>query len=145
MTEEKKVAEVVKPDDYLTITLGKESKELYMSAGLMSLIAGMIGEFEDFSVIYLDPVLRERVLIEVLVERDPRGVPVEPTGALTLMAFDLSTSEGEKIARWVGEHTVNFFMTSARNLQESVGKQEQVFLNLAESLAGMNNLLQEKP
>ncbi len=146
MTEEKtEETTIEKPTDHIVVEIAGKEKTIFMSAGLISIVATMVGEFEDFSAVYLDPILQERALVEVLVDRDDRGVPVEKTSGLTLMAFPMTTSEADRLKKWIGGHTVNFFMSGAKNLQEGMGKQEKVFLDLLQSLAGMNASLQETP
>lgn len=136
---------VQKPDDRITIMVNGVGRELFMSAGMIRKIAMIAGEYEDFSVVYLDALAQERCMIELLVERDERGKPKEDTKDLTLMAFEMSTHDADSLAKWIGDHIVNFFISGAMSMKNSVEAQQKVFQTLTQSLTGMSNSIQMKP
>lgn len=145
MSEEQEKVNITKPDDRITVKVNGEDKELLMSAGMLRELSKLIGEYEDVSVVYVDAGVQERCLLTLMVDRNERGQPTEPISELTLFMFDMSTEDADKIAKWVGDHVVNFIITGASNMKESVQVQEKMFQNLAQSLSGMNNSIQSAP
>jgi len=139
-----KEVNIVVPDDTIKVNVNGADREIFMSAGLMQKIAMIAEAHDDFSLIYMDPLIQERCFIEVLVERDNRGVPIEDTSELSMMAFEMNMSDSNKLSKWIGDHAVNFFVSGARNMKNSVQAQQEVFENLTQSLIGTNASTQTK-
>jgi hypothetical protein len=140
MSEEK----FPKPEDRLVLTVDNQEKELFMSSGLIRKLASVANELEDMANIYLDPTVQERCFVEVLVERDNRGKPVEDISELDSMSFQMSTDDAEKLTKWMGDHLMHFFIGGAKNMKQSLETQQEAFQSLAQSLTGMSNSLETK-
>lgn len=141
MSEEQEIA-VPTPDSRMKVTVNGQEKEVFMSAGMIRRLASISNELEDISSIYLDPDVQERCLVHLLVDRDNRGVPTEEPTKLSMMAFEMEPDDADKLAQWVGDHLMAFFIKGAKNMRQSIQLQEKTFQNLAQSLIGTKNSME---
>jgi len=132
--------EIKTPSPHLTIQVGGKPTQLFMSAGMLHELVIISEQLEDISGIYLDPTVQGKCLVHLLVERDARGVPVEDPTELTLMQFPMSTEDSDKVAKWVGDHLLAFFIKGAGNMQKAVAEQQETFKSLEQLSTGLNNL-----
>ena len=140
--QEYKVAE---PDSRITVRVNGEDKELFMSAGMRTVLATICNrDLEDLSNIYLDPATQEKCMIELLVDRNERGKPSEDVSELTMMAFEMESKEADRIVKWMGDHIMCFFLKGANSINQTMTEQQKVFQSLAHSLNGMENSMEKK-
>lgn len=134
-----------KPQDRIKVTVNDQDRELLMSAALIRKIINLISDIEAVPMIFIDPVIQEKAIIETLVERDGRGNPVEDVSTLNLFAFNMSTDEGEKLVKWIGDHALYFFTKGAVTSAEALKISQKTVENLMPSLDGTRGLPPMKP
>lgn len=104
-------------EDKLKTTLAGEPVELFMSYNLLRRLVAIVGEMSsDVGSIYISPEVQERALTEVLKRHYKKP-------ELDLDDVDLTREEAEGIIKWVGEHTLDFFM---RGLETSAKASSQM-------------------
>ena len=99
--------EAVKPLDTISITVNKEMKEVFMSSGLLRNILILVGDIQDFQLIYSDFHLQNAILIEALRPRTELG---NPNNKPTVDDFEMSIDDGNKLIDWIVEHVLHFFV-----------------------------------
>ena len=95
------------PDDLLTITVNKVSREFHMSFGLLNELMKVIQDIGQVALLAIDPDLRTAVLTEVLAERDIVG---KITGPISMFALEMSSEDVNALTEWVAKHTLHFFL-----------------------------------
>lgn len=102
------------PDVTLTLSNGKQ---VFMSYGLLNLLARMIGSPEQVAMLYLDMELQSTLLCHALGEVDPAKGTITPAVGTT----SLSMEDAEKLTHWIAEHILDFFVRTlgkANNLEK---------------------------
>lgn len=131
--------EIQKPDDRLTITLDGEQKELFMSSGMLRILSNLVSLQDDLTCIFIDPLMQERCLLEVLTPRDELGQPTIDLSTVSLAMYDLSIEESDKVVKWMGEHTLHFFTVSASSVSVKVPEMIKKIQDLTQSLPGLED------
>lgn len=112
-----------RPDDRISVNLldtdGKEiPRELFMSGGLVRHLANMTTSLGDFSELYANAQLQNILMHEVLRPRSDRG---KPLGDSTLLDFEMSTAETDKLLGWLRGHILYFFTSTTQAMIEASG------------------------
>lgn len=106
-----------KPEnDFFQLTLGEETREIFMSYGLLSSLVSEIQVIDNITIIPFNTELRTNVLKLLLAERTSTGKLVTPLDQVDPDDFPLTVETVEKLLAWVGEHVMGFFM---RSLQQA--------------------------
>lgn len=113
------------PDSYLSVKIGDEEREIFMSFGLVAELARLVGSIERITNIDLDPDTAMMVLDACLVPRDSRGKPRDPD----FQAPSMDNETAAKILSFAGDHVLNFFI---RGLRRGLGRIETNQGNLKE-------------
>lgn len=117
-------------DEKISITVNGEQREVLMSYALLNRLAKVVSEYDDPSVIFVDPDVQAKIIVLVLngKQADPENDDVSD--------FDLSMSDGQELVKWAGGHVVNFFtngLTTASNLSQQL---EEAMKDLTPSSTG---------
>lgn len=107
-----------KPEDILEITINGENRRLLMSYATLRAAIKALGGMEDATVLMMSPDLQEDVGLVVL----QRLIP-EKKDAANFDEFTMSVADGEKLARWITEHVLDFFI---RGLMATNEMSEQI-------------------
>lgn len=129
------------PSTHLTVTINEESKELFMSAGLVRRLVGLANVIDDITKIYVDAKVQELMIVEVVRPHTPRGEAIKD---YTLDDFEMSDADADLIIDWAGKHIVNFFTKSVQKLQAAVTDNGEI-KTLMDSLNGLSALVVKKP
>lgn len=134
--------ELTKPDDYLTLKIGKEKteRELFMSAALIRSLVAVVGEDNDLMSIFTDAGAQNQLMSFVLCPRDNKGRMVDE---FYLESVPMSTEEGKKLCDWIRDHILYFFIDNAETAKQKL--QGPVMERLLGLLTGSANLMEEKP
>lgn len=102
-----------------TLSIQKDGKphSVFMSFGLLNQLTRLLGDIDQLPMLAVDPVLQEKVLVEIFTERDARG---NPTKVPNLYEINVSLGDIELILDFVGDHIANFFMAAAEKAQKRV-------------------------
>jgi hypothetical protein len=103
----------------LDILLGDETRRVKMTFGLLNRLALGSGGSEGLELLFTDAEIQERMLLEVLAERDEDG---RVTRLTNLDVYDLSSEEGLKILNWAVEHLMDFFVRLSKTAQKLEGQ-----------------------
>lgn len=133
------IDDTIKPADRLVIELGDSPKTIFMSAGLLRILSGMVALQDDLTIIFLDPVFQEQCLLQVLAERDDMGFPIEDLSKISLAKYPLTVAESDKLIQWIGEHILYFFTVSASAVSQKVPETLKKIQDLTQSLTGSEN------
>lgn len=105
-------------DDTFTISLQGNPRTIKMHFGLLNVLCKAVGQIEDAAVMALDNDLREIMLIELLSERDAKGLITEP---LVVFTLDASADEVSRLLGWAQEHILDFFLKEAEKTSDQMG------------------------
>jgi hypothetical protein len=109
--------------DRLTVKVGDEDRQLFMSFGILNAIASALGNnIENVGMISVNPDLRNGVLGALLSKRDEKGVITEEFNSFVT---ELSTEDGEKILEWAGDHVLGFFIRAMETQARLVEKNKE--------------------
>jgi len=116
-------------------------KEVFMSAGLVRLLAAIVEHENNLLAMYADPTLQTVLMSTALQDRTARGEHSAMDASPVELEIDVE--EGEKLIEWISGHVLNFFTRNseivARSLQEG-----QPLQKLTASLTGLKDSQQEK-
>lgn len=124
-----------------TLSVTKDGKpcSLFMSFGLLNQLTRLMGDIDQLPMLAVDPVLQEKVLVEIFTERDARG---NPTNIPSLYEVNVSIEDIDLILNFVGDHIANFFMVAAERSQKRVLALHE---KLLESQAKVSSLMPTSP
>tara|TARA_X000001388_G_scaffold52616_5_gene38379 strand:+ start:14816 stop:15172 length:357 start_codon:yes stop_codon:yes gene_type:complete len=88
------------------IKINDSEKEVFMSFALLNTITGYFENPEQLSEIFLNPQVRESILVELLSERNPTG---RITKQLNTSSLLIDPNDVLDLLEWVAEHVENFF------------------------------------
>jgi hypothetical protein len=117
-------------DENLTVTIGSEQKNFFMSAGLLNTLAKMMGTYDNPSALFVDPDMQERVILTVL-----NGRKADPDND-DLMNYNISIEASQEIIKWAGHHVLSFFTSGLSTAEEVSSKFESEMDRLMPSSAG---------
>lgn len=109
--------------DKLSVQINGKTVKVVMSFGMLNEVAKIVGSVDNIGSLIVDAEMREAVLVTLLSERDEDGEISKPFNAKTA---DLTIEDYIKIANWVSEHLLSFFLKlleGANLLQEKVKPQ----------------------
>lgn len=134
VTQEIAAPEVVKPNDYITIKVNKEDREVFMSGGLIRNLVPYFMDLQSVAEIFGQPILQNEVIIQALKPRTPRGTPVADP---TIDEFEMTQDESNKFIAWITEHVLHYFIGSVTTAQELGQRNEPAFLKLMKSMESL--------
>lgn len=127
--------------DSITIRVDGEDREIFMSYGLVNLLAGVAGDPDAAGRFVIDQDMREQVMRILLSERNKAGkLTGEPLE--NIEDVELSIADARRLLAWASEHTIDFFLDSVLDMKETIQKagmkMDQVFegLDLPSSTTG---------
>lgn len=118
----------------LEIKQDGQTRELFMSFGLLNVLTGIVGDPDRVVAIPLNRELRETVLREVLTERSKSGKPTGGTPEID--DLEISVADVEKILAWVAEHVLGFFMRALKQVSAVTEKHRPEVEGLLSSFGG---------
>jgi hypothetical protein len=119
-------------------TLSGETKELFMSYGLLKSLCGFVGGLERLDVIFMTTEGFDGILYTVFGPRDARGRLIDDEEFST-DTLDVAPAELERIVGWAQEHVVAFFLGRAKQLAKTGQKTGPELQRLNSLLAGLQN------
>ena len=129
-----------KPNDRLTITVNNQPLEIFMSAGLIRLIAPIYSGGLNVDEIFQDPEVQNEIILLAVQPRGKRGQT--PDKYDSIEDVEMSLEDGFKLVGWVTEHVFHFFIesaTTARELGHRATPHMERFLKSLESPTGQQN------
>jgi len=130
------------PTDTITITINEESRDIFMSFGLLNELTTIVGDPSRVAAVHLDPELRETFLTALFAKRKKSGKIEEN---IDYDDLDISVEDVEKALTWSQEHVLSFFVRSFRNIQTVTEKYQEEVTSLTSSLAGSKTSASKKP
>ncbi|RWM90011.1 MAG: hypothetical protein EOR84_22645 [Mesorhizobium sp.] len=112
------------PKDHIEIKQDGETREIFMSFGLLNEITTMMGEPATAASVYFAPELRERVLLAALHQRSKTGKIQELLASLD--DVDISISDMEELLAWEVDHAIGFFARSMERVVKTKGALEDL-------------------
>lgn len=112
-------------NEYITIELGGEEREIKMTFGLLDALAGAVGEINNLGAISVDSTIRNAVLKAILVKRNPRGVP---QGEADLYDLDMKTAL--ELLDWAGIHIADFFLKGVKQSKTLLDSRKSEMVSL---------------
>lgn len=103
----------------LAVTVGGESRDLFMSFGLLNELIDIIKDIPELAQVAVNGELRIPVLNSVLAERDATGKILTPINPFTL---NISSSDVIAICGWVVAHVLDFFLAALELTLETHGQ-----------------------
>lgn len=151
MNEQSEPTEVtmIDVDNYITAAVkydGDEQaqeRQFFMSAGLIRRLAGLVGNQDDMSRMYVDPVLQEVLLVEAIRPRTERGKEIDPA-TYTLEDYEMDQETADRVLEWIEGHIFNFFIKSALKVSKAASDKNSPLQKLTQSVTGLQALLPEK-
>jgi hypothetical protein len=126
--------------DRIKVKVDGNDQEVFMSFGLLSELAGVVGSPENITALSVIQGMREEVIRLALSDRKKRGQIVEDKPAP-----ELSIEDGEKLLAFISEHVMGFFVRTLQATTEIVKKNQQALESLASSSDGLRDSLSKKP
>jgi hypothetical protein len=119
----------------VSVVIGGEERELYMSFGLLNEVTSLVGGIEAVPNIHFDPRVSAMVLDTLLAKRDRRGRILWPTDEEDpITPIDLSVETATVILDWAAGHALDFFV-------RQFGSSATMFANRAGPLAEVGSSL----
>lgn len=118
-TETKEVVKKIELAAEIQLQTGGEARTIKMSFGLLNRICQIVGDAEGVILISTDPVLQNRILLELLAERDEDGLI---TRAPDVDKYELERDDVLLILKWACDHSLDFFLGAlemGQNLQKT--------------------------
>lgn len=104
--------ELVELNPRIRVEVNGESKEIFMSEGLCSTLAQLFTKQETpTSELYLNPELRQKVLVICLADRDKRGTALKD---YTVNDFEMTVKQADEVYFWAIDHILDFFIQGAQ-------------------------------
>ncbi|WP_238277413.1 MULTISPECIES: hypothetical protein [Methylobacterium] len=116
-----------------------ESRELFMSFGLLNEISALVGGVEGVPNLSFDPQTALTALEIVLAPRDERGAVLSASeaGSDAISVHHIQPEVAEQILDWIGAHALDFFVRrfdkSATLLASNAAKLQAVASSLTSS------------
>jgi|GEM_PF-1338766 len=104
-----------RPLDRIQIKVNGETRDLFMSFGLLNELCALIPDAHAATQIALNADLRDVALITVLSPRDENGVIPEDK-VFNVKTMDIPLDEADKLLDWVSEHILYFFLNALRRV-----------------------------
>ncbi|TPL42617.1 MULTISPECIES: hypothetical protein [unclassified Mesorhizobium] len=110
--------------DRIEITQDGETREIFMSFGLLNEVTTLMGEPATAASVYFAPKLREQVLLAALHKRTKTGKVEAPIGSLD--DVEISMSDMEALLAWEVDHAIGFFTRSMDRVVKLKGDLESL-------------------
>ena len=123
MSDTKNSEQAERPTDRLTVTVGGEAREIFMSGGLIRRLVPLIGSVGDFADVFTRPDVQEAVIVECLRPRSVRGQAAGE--GYTLEDFEIGQDDCDRLISWTTEHVLHFFVANARMAKGLVENNKQ--------------------
>lgn len=107
-----------RPVDRLTVVVGGNSKELFMSFGLLNELCRLYGDVHAATQVTLNPDLRDVTMISLFSERDENGLIPEGK-EVRLAKLEISLDDAERVLNWAADHAIYFFLTALKRAVEA--------------------------
>lgn len=107
----------------LTVEIGQDTHDIFMSFGLLNTLSAQITSIDDLTQAIIDPDYREFTLVQCLSERGPEGQIIRPFNSHTL-GFEA----GELILNWVQRHLEDFFIRRLTQNQKAIARVNQAVI-----------------
>lgn len=120
-------------DKTLTITVNGEEVDLVMSYGMMRKLLPIAGELTDVGRFFVDPVVQDQMLIQLLSKRDENG---KVTEQFNLDLMDVTVEDVEALVQWAGGHVMDFLLKGLKAANELARLNKEAFESLMPSLDG---------
>ena len=128
--------------DRFEIKQDGETREIFMSFGLLNEITALMGEPATAASVYFAPKLREQVLLAALHKRTKSGKVEELVTEIE--DLDIPTSDIEALLAWEVDHAIGFFTRSMDRVVKLKGALEGLNQG-ASSLIGSKGSPSKKP
>lgn len=122
------------PSDTLDVKINGEGRELYMSFGLLNLLATMVPTPELVPTMSLDPEARTAILTACFTPRKKSG---KATEEIDIDDMEFSIEDAESTLGWVTDHLMAFFVRALRKVMATTEANKDELANLASSLNGL--------
>jgi len=136
------VAVPVATKDTITITVNEESRDIFMSFGLLNELTKLVGDPNQTASIMIDVDLRTEVLSLVLAKRKKSGKIEE---AVDMDDIDISIDDVERVLHWTQEHVISFFVRSLKQVMAVTKNHQTEISNLASSMDGLKDSASKTP
>lgn len=103
--------------DKITIKVDNEDREIFMSFGLLSHLATFVASPELVGRLFVDPEMREAVLVFLLTKRARSGKVVGDK-LESSMDVEVSREDAMRLLEWASEHIMDFFVASFQTLRK---------------------------
>lgn len=129
--------------DYLTVKVGEDSRDLFMSYGLLASLAHAAGEGVEGAFQYSKDYHLQQAWIQImLAELDENGQPkLDDPKEIAKRTRFLSISEAEKLIDWVGSHVINFTMRRMKSTMHLAETNRTVLEDLQRQVQAVQNLV----
>lgn len=104
-----------RPLDRIKIMVNGETRDLFMSFGLLNELCALIPDAHAATQIALNADLRDVALITVLSPRDEHGVIPEDR-VFNVKTMDIPLDDADKLLDWVSEHILYFFLSALKRV-----------------------------
>ncbi len=131
-----------KLSDTISITVDGETRDIFMSFGLLNELTSIIKDPSLVGAVQLNPELRETFLTAILAKRKKSGKIEE---AIDFDDIDISVGDVERVLPWAQEHVLSFFVRSFRNIQTVTERYSAEVTSLTSSLVGSKDSVSKKP
>lgn len=118
----------------LTITIDGESRDLFMSFGLLDTLSRIVIDPSRIAAIFTEPDLREEILKAALAHRRKSG---KVESEIDLEDTDISIKDVENVLQWVADHVMDFLLRSLRKVVEVTEQNKTLLQGLGSSLTGL--------
>ena len=124
-------------EDKITVQIGEEERELFMSYALLNRLARYIGnEHADVTSIFINPEAQHQVLVEILAPRKNGKI----AQGFDLENIELTREVADEIIEWAGAHVMDFFLRGLEKTAALGQANQKRALSLTSSLSGMQAL-----
>lgn len=133
--------------DTFQIEVDGEKREIFMSYGLLNMLATYVQDVENLLQIGLDPITHANVALVLLAPRDKRNRPqlVSKNEDGEEVAFDLfevsvSRDDVNDLVDWAGDHLSDFFMKGMRQSMKRAESQKDLMREMSEKTKELESL-----
>lgn len=109
--------EVKAPDKTITLKVGEEDREIFMSYGLQDQLLRLIPDTHLVGTVYTDSNVRNAVIEQVLADRSKTGKIILQR---SFDEYEIELEEVEKLLGWVVDHVTAFFVRVINQLESKI-------------------------
>ena len=113
--------------DHIEVNIGNDTKAIKMSYGLLNECSKIIGDIDGIADIALNSDVRDRLLVEVLSDRNEMGKIVDP---ILIFNLEMEAEDVLTLLDWVGSHVADFFLSSMTRTKDLMVAREDKILAL---------------